>query len=72
MRCKVDHLDVLKEKLEFFCQNYGIEIVSKSVNIMRVSVYETDYKLIVSVGIEHGLTGINKTFSFEIEYPKNI
>lgn len=72
MRCKIDYIDVLKEKLELFCQNYGIEVVTKSVNVMYVSVFEVACSLNISVNIEHGLTGVNRTFAFSIEYPKNI
>lgn len=71
MRCKIDYFEALKEKLESFCQNYGIIVEPKSDRIMYVNVYETaEYvegrRLIhCVVFIENRFIGDDKVFSFD-------
>lgn len=70
MRCKIDYFEALKEKLELFCQNYGIIVEPKSDTVMYVSVYETsefieDKRLIhCVVCIESRFVGDGRVFSF--------
>lgn len=71
MRCKIDYLEALKEKLESFCQNYGIIVEKKSDRIMYVNVYETaDYSegrrvIHCVVFIENRFIGVDNVLSFD-------
>lgn len=71
MRCKIDYLEALKEKLELLCQNRNIIIEENSDKVMYVNVYETNENIegrkVIScnVLIEHRFTETDTSFSFD-------
>lgn len=71
MRCKIDYLEALKEKLELLCQHRNIIVEEKSDSVMYVNAYETNdiiegKKLIhCVVSIEHRFIGSDTNFSFD-------
>lgn len=70
MRCKIDYLEALKEKLELFCQNCNIIVEEKSDKVMYVNTYETNEniegKKVIqcNVIIENRFIGKDTSFSF--------
>ncbi len=60
MRCKIDYLESLKDKLEYFLANRGICVVEKADTVMNVYVYEMS--LVDSVELIGVITfdGVNK------------
>ena len=64
MRCKVDYLEALREKLEKFIHHRGIEVVENSKTIMDVYVYEQKYGNKLVVVVFSGVDEEAKTFTF--------
>lgn len=67
MRCKIDYLEALKENLEKFLMNRGIEVVENSPIIMNVYVYELDEKRKITTICFNGVCGGTTSLSFTFE-----